>query len=234
MHNGMSRAVEEQAWNTKQLLHPVRQPLWRIWTYEAPAVVLGCAQNAWYDDVVRRAPPGVACVKREAGGGAVLTGPWMVSASVVLPVEHPWVRSGLIDSYRVLGELHAAVLQQHGIAARALTAQDVAAVRQSPHANAPAWACFAGLSHGEVVDAGGRKLVGLAQRRRRNGVLLVAGTLVSKVPWALLCTALGYPHDVALLDNCTASMEELLGQPCASATLAAQLDQQLRGALRAD
>ncbi len=233
MHSVMSHAEQEQHWNTTQLLQPVQQPLWRIWTYEAPAVVLGCAQNTWYDDVIRRAPHGVACVKREAGGGVVLTGPWMVSASVVLPVDHPWVRGGLIDSYRALGELHALVLQQHGITAQALTTQDVAAARQGRHANAPAWACFGGLSHGEVVDAEGRKLVGLAQRRRRNGVLLVAGTLVSKVPWALLCTALGHPQDAALLAGCTVSMEELLGHPCASATVVAQLDQQLRSALQA-
>lgn len=233
MHSVMSHAEQEQHWNTTQLLQPVQQPLWRIWTYEAPAVVLGCAQNTWYDDVIRRAPHGVACVKREAGGGAVLTGPWMVSASVVLPLDHPWVRGGLIDSYRALGELHALVLQQHGITAQALTTQDVAAARHGRHANAPAWACFGGLSHGEVVDAEGRKLVGLAQRRRRNGVLLVAGTLVSKVPWALLCTALGHPQDAALLAGCTVSMEELLGHPCASATVAAQLDQQLHSALQA-
>lgn len=233
MHSVMSRAAQEQAWNTTQLLQPVLQPLWRVWTYNAPAVVLGCAQNTWYDDVTRRAPPGVACVKREAGGGAVLTGPCMVSASVVLPVDHPWLRGGLLDSYRALGELHALVLQQHGIAAQVLTAQDVAAAKQGRHANAPAWACFGGLSHGEVVNAEGRKLVGLAQRRRRNGVLLVAGTLVSRVPWTLLCTALGHPQDEALLAGCTVSMEESLGQPCASAAVAAQLDRQLRSALQA-
>ena len=134
------------------------------------------------------------------------------------------LRGGLLDSYRALGELHALVLQQHGIAAQVLTAQDVAAAKQGRHANAPAWACFGGLSHGEVVNAEGRKLVGLAQRRRRNGVLLVAGTLVSRVPWTLLCTALGHPQDEALLAGCTVSMEESLGQPCASAAVAAQLD----------
>jgi hypothetical protein len=35
-------------------------------------------------------------------------------------------------------------------------------------------ACFAGLGPYEVLDCGGRKLVGLAQRRRKGGVLLQA------------------------------------------------------------
>ena len=41
------------------------------------------------------------------------------------------------------------------------------------------WACYGSLASWEVVDAGGgRKLVGLAQRRQRTGVLFVTGTLV--------------------------------------------------------
>lgn len=39
--------------------------------------------------------------------------------------------------------------------------------------------------------AGGRKIAGLAQVRRANGVLLVGGLLLQRSPWQLMCEALG-------------------------------------------
>lgn len=186
-------------------------------------MVLGCAQNALFDQVVQRAGGRLQCVRREAGGGAVLTGPWLVSASVVLPMAHDWVRNGLIDSYRALGQMHAAALQEYGVAARALSPEDLAQSLAHRPAQAPRWACFGGLSHWEVVDPDGRKLVGLAQRRRRHGVLLVAGTLIGPVPWQLLCDAMGQSQDAALLARSTVSVEEILARPCPAQAFAATL-----------
>jgi lipoate-protein ligase A len=47
-------------------------------------------------------------------------------------------------------------------------------------------ACFAGLSHGELLDGQGRKLLGLAQRRGRWGILLSSGLLLAETPWEIL------------------------------------------------
>ena len=102
----------------------------------------------------------------------------------------PWAQGRLPDSYRDLGQLHAEVLASLGVTAQALPEADV------PAANARLgglvdWACYGSLAPWELVDAAGRKLVGLAQRRQRTGVLLVAGTLATQPDWPLLCQAMG-------------------------------------------
>lgn len=162
---------------------------------------------------------------RESGGGAVLAGPWLVSASVVLPPGHPWVCNGLVDSYRRLGQVHVEVLKEFGVPARALPPQELPRGNDSSTVSVVDWACFGGLSPWELVNAEGRKLVGLAQRRCRAGVLLVAGTLVGAVDWALLCDAMGYPQHQALLRHRTVCAEELAGYKIEPERFAAALRQ---------
>lgn len=206
-------------------------PRWRVWTYASPAIVLGCSQRALRPAVQARLQGRLGVVAREAGGGAVLTGPWLLGLSVALPIGHAWLAGGLLPSYQRLGELHVAVLQTLGISARAVPPQEL---RAGPAPRAPdplAWACFGGLSPWEVVDAQGRKLVGLAQRRRQTGVLLVAGTLLSIPDWPLLCEAQGRPGDAALLRQRTVGCEELLGRPLAADALGEALGQRLDAAL---
>lgn len=227
----MDTATREQAWNTEQLARPVTRPSWRIWTYRASALVLGCSQRALREGVVQRTAGRLPCITREAGGGAVLTGPWLVSASVALPPDHPWVSKGLIDSYRVLGQLHQTALQQLGVPAHALTPQELPLAQQTHSAGAPKWACFGGLSHWEVVNPEGRKLVGLAQRRRRHGVLLVAGTLVGRPDWHLLCEAMACPQDEPFLRSSTVSIAEILGGASAPESFATLLRTLLERAL---
>lgn len=170
---------------------------------------------------------------RESGGGAVLAGPWLVSASVVLPPGHPWVCDGLIDSYRRLGQLHVEVLKEFGVPARALPPQELPRTLDSSAVNAVDWACFGGLSPWELVNAEGRKLVGLAQRRCRAGVLLVAGTLVGAVDWALLCDAMSHPQHQALLRDRTVCAAELAGCEIEPRRFAAALMQWLERELSA-
>lgn len=201
-------AEEEQAWNLARMSAPVRAPQWSVWTYEAPAIVLGCAQRAHLEPVRARAP-GVPVLVRASGGGAVLTGPWMVSSSVVLPVDHPWARGRINDSYHTLGQMYIALLAELGVAARALAPAEVAEADARLGPTVP-WACYGSLASWEVVDAaGGRKLVGLAQRRQRTGVLFVAGTLVAPPDWTLLCHALGQPQDEAGMQARTVSCRAL-------------------------
>lgn len=200
-------------------------PQWRVWTYAAPAIVLGCSQRALQAPAQQRLEGRAGLLVRESGGGAVLTGPWLVSASVVLPPGHPWLAGGLLPSYQALGQLHTQALQSFGITARAVPPDEV---RSDRHGRGSVdWACFGSLSPWEVVDAQGRKLVGLAQRRRQTGVLLVAGTLVTPPDWPLLCTAMGRPQDAASLHQATVSCAELIGRPLLPQELAAHLRQAL-------
>lgn len=150
---------------------------------------------------------------RDSGGGAVLSGPWMVGVSLVLPRGHHWVTNGLLDSYRQFARLHLVVLSALGISASAMSPEALARSRQAGRFRSLAWACFGSLSPWELVNAEGRKLVGMAQTRRKNGVLLVAGTLVGECDWSQLCHAMGHVEDERLLRESTVSLEEIQGSP---------------------
>ena len=193
--------------------------------------MLGCSQDALRDAAQERLDGRVELLRRESGGGAVLTGPWLLGVSVVLPSAHPWLGGGLLESYRHFAQLHGSVLAKLGIAAQLLAPDRVVDVneRLGPMAD---WACFGSLSPWELVDAQGRKLVGLAQRRRQTGVLLVAGTLIATPSWHLLCHAMGRAQDEAQLQRRTVSCEALAGRPLAAQTLASAMQQALAQALR--
>lgn len=160
-----------------------------------------------------------------------MTGPWLVSASLVLPHGHPWVCHGLIDSYRQLGHVHVAALGEFGVAARALSPHELPRAHEASGTQTAAWACFGSLSPWEVVAAEGRKLVGLAQRRCQTGVLLVAGTLLGAADWSLLCHAMGHPEDEPVLRRHTVSCEEQVGYPINPEQFARALAQGLERAL---
>lgn len=209
-------------------------PRWRVWTYDSPAIVLGCSQRRLREQVERSVAERCVVLDRESGGGAVLTGPWLLGVSVVLPPDHEWLSDGLLESYRWLGELHVEVLAGLGVSANALPPQQVPARQAALIADGlPVcdWACFGNLSPWEVVNAQGRKLVGLAQRKRQHGSLLVAGTLLTTPDWDLLCGALGQAHDANLLRQRTVSCEQLRGQPVSGAAYAEALERRLAQAL---
>ena len=222
----LTTIAQEQAWNRQQMLEPVTQPRFRVWSYDAPAIVLGCSQRKFEDGARARLAPEVELLLRPSGGGAVLTGPWMVSCSVVLPLAHPWVQGRLPDSYQGLGQLHVDLLARLGVPSMALPPEQVDACNLRPGPIVP-WACYGSLAPWEVVDAAGRKLVGLAQRRQRTGVLLVAGTLVTPPDWGLLCAALDQPQDEIAMRRRTVDCTQLSAAP----PDARQLAQALQAAL---
>ena len=93
---------------------------------------------------------------------------------IALPIEDPRVLADVTESYRWLAEALAAVLP-------GLVPVPLERVRALDDATRAAGrvACFAGLGPFELVDTDGRKVVGLAQRRRRRGVLLQAAAYLS-------------------------------------------------------
>lgn len=213
-------AAREQRWNECQLAELVLQPRMKVWTYREGAIVLGRSQHALADrpagDAGSSSPENLAdsgavrlpLVKRGAGGGAVLVGPWLLSASLLLPLDDPrMATTSVADSYRWLGEAMVETLAELGVTARA-----VPPAERIPAPERLAWACFAGVAPWEVVvddPATGvaRKLVGFAQRRSRHGVLLALGVLVQPAPWRLLAQTLGHP--VALADELAATTVDL-------------------------
>lgn len=240
-----ANAADEQDWIRDALAAPVTHARWRVWRYRAPAIVLGLSQRRLREAVAARAGASLPVLVRASGGGAVLVGPWMISVTVLLPVRHRLAEGALVDSYRWLGELHARVLRDFGVETRLLqpaALRDGAAgvVGTSPLP----WACFGALSPWELVDDVGRKLSGLAQQRRANGIALVAGTLLQCPPWPVLCEALDHVDDLDTLARRTtdcaalgargAAVDTADGREAFAAALAVRLDEALRQVLASD
>lgn len=140
--------------------HPSRE----LWFHEAdgPALVLGSTQAEEVADRSALARHGAALVRRHSGGGAVLVEPGGLTwVDVVLPATDPLWERDVGRSFSWLGEAWVATLDALGIEAE----------RHDGPLRRGEWGrlvCFAGLGPGEVVDRGGAKLVGLAQRRTRD------------------------------------------------------------------
>lgn len=226
----MTTGAAEQAWNQDQMREPVRSPQFQLWAYEAPAVVLGCSQarTVTQEEIAQRA--GIGSTARQSGGGAVLAGSWMLSASIILPNGHPLASDKLVQSYQWIGELYAKVLHGFDIAAHALPPEQARAL-QAGVPPSLTWACFAGFSPWEVV-VDNRKIVGLAQARRRTGTLVVGGVLLGRPDWGLLARAMNQPAgSAAELAACTTSCAEQLGHDLSLEEIAAPLARALREAL---
>lgn len=189
----------------------------RAWAFPGgkPAVVLGRSQHGLH------AIPVLPVRRRASGGGAVLTGPWLLRAAVRLPRGHVLLRHGPGTLARWIGRIHLEWLQAHGVAGASLHEGQA-----EEH-----WACFAGRSAGEVLVEG-CKLTGIAQAWQRHSTLVSAGTLLYPPPWRLLCDALARPpSDAAELARGTASLDECMDSPGDVATRAESLRAALLRAL---
>jgi lipoate-protein ligase A len=157
-------------------------PSTALWWFEVerPAVVLGSTQRAEVIDETAATAAGVEVAKRRSGGGAVLLEPGeAVWVDVILPVTDRRWEHDVGRSFAWLGEAWARVLRDLGI--------DGAEVHDGPLVRRR-WSdlvCFAGLGPGEVT-VGGRKVVGISQRRTRAGARFQCALLLGWDPTLLL------------------------------------------------
>ena len=147
-------------------------------------LVLGSAQ---------RLPAPGAALRRSTGGGAVSCDDHYLMLDVVLPRGHPLVINDVGQSYRWLARALLAALEARGAALRAVTPREAAALPIAERA-AARLACFAGTGSYELVTSDGRKLFGLAQRRRGGAALLQAAAYVAP-PRLDVAAWLGLPRD---------------------------------------
>ncbi len=129
---------------------------------DRPALVLGSTQPDADADADALQAAGVDLVRRRSGGGAVLLEPhgslWI---DVVVPRADPLWSDDVGVAFHWVGHAWAAALRSLGI---------VTDVHEDALVTSR-WSrlvCFAGLGPGEVT-AGGAKVVGVAQRRTRDG-----------------------------------------------------------------
>jgi lipoate-protein ligase A len=154
----------------------------RICDVTGPAIVLGSAQPDTVDRAAAAAA-GVAVVRRRSGGGAVLVAPGdPVWVDLVIPSGDPLWDDDVGAAFAWVGRVWTAALARLGLVAQAHEGPLVR-TELSPAV------CFAGLGPGEIV-VGGRKSVGISQRRTRSMAWFQCAALRSWDP-APLCRLLG-------------------------------------------
>jgi lipoate-protein ligase A len=147
---------------------------------ERSAVVLGSAQPVSDVDAVAASAYDADVVRRSSGGGAVLVAPGaQVWIELWVPRHDALWDDDIVRGAQWVGEAWARALGALG--ATGLEVHRGRALRTD-------WServCFAGVGPGEVV-VGGRKVVGLSQRRTRDGARMQSMALVHWDPAALV------------------------------------------------
>ncbi|MEZ5380892.1 MAG: hypothetical protein R2754_03750 [Microthrixaceae bacterium] len=165
---------------------------------DRPTVVAGSTQRGVIDEALA-ADAGLAVTRRRTGGGVVVVEPvGTVWLDVVLARGDHRVSDDVGRSFDWVGATLGAGLRSAGVAA-------------SVHEGPGEWdelgrlVCFAGVGPGEALDATGRKVLGLSQRRTRSQVRFQV-VAYSEVPVA--ATLAGLP-DAALPGGRSEAAHEL-------------------------
>jgi lipoate-protein ligase A len=144
------------------------------------AVVLGSAQPDSHVDVAAARALGTEVVRRRSGGGAVLVRPGLVIwIDVVVPADDRLWEADVGRAFWWLGSGWVAALADAGLDGADMWRGGLVRSRWSDRV------CFAGVGAGEVT-VGGRKAVGISQRRSRVGVLFQCAVPVTWDPKPLI------------------------------------------------
>jgi lipoate-protein ligase A len=147
------------------------------------ALVLGSTQPESSFDLARCRAAGFAAVRRRSGGGAVVVRPGaQVWVDFFVPRNDPLFNDDVLASFGFVGETWMAAICD---SFPSIAPSSVAVVR-GPAAATPwsATLCFGGFGAGEVT-IGGRKVVGVSQRRDRNGAWFHSMALLELDPHEL-------------------------------------------------
>ena len=162
-------------------------PTLRLYAWKPACLSLGYAQSYKDVDIERLKANGWEVVRRATGGRAILHTDEL-TYSVTAPPEEPRVLGSVLESYsRLAGALIAAV--------RALGLPVEVEKHAAPASAAKGPVCFEVLSAYEIV-VGGKKLVGSAQARKKEGVLQ-HGTFPLNGDLTRITQALVFPDEQA-------------------------------------
>ena len=160
-HGAWNMAVDEAILNSvgsgKSL------PTLRLYAWEPACLSLGYAQPFTDVDIPRLQERGWEVVRRPTGGRAVLHTDEL-TYSVIAPLNEPRVAGTVLESYHRLALALVEALNLLGMQV------EVNGNSAAPHRTSPNPVCFEVPSTYEIT-VGGKKLVGSAQARRKEGVL---------------------------------------------------------------
>ncbi|MFZ2095456.1 MAG: lipoate--protein ligase family protein [Anaerolineales bacterium] len=201
------------AWNMavdEALLESVTQnlslPCLRLYAWQPPCLSIGYAQPSSDIDQANLSHFDWEWVRRPTGGRAILHTDEL-TYSVIASLTEPRVKGSVLESYQRLSEPLLTALQTLNIPA--------AANPISPGSQQNAPVCFEAPSNYEIV-AHGKKLMGSAQARRKQGVLQ-HGTLplwgdLTRITKVLVYADEGQRQDAAVrLFSHATTVEEILG-----------------------
>ncbi|MFN4190349.1 MAG: biotin/lipoate A/B protein ligase family protein [Pseudothermotoga sp.] len=142
------------------LMEQCAEPILRFYTWARPTLSIGRHQKRINVNVQFMREKNIDCVIRPTGGRAVLH--WdELTYSLILPIDHPKARGGVLETYLVISECIARALCALGFKAKI---EPVKKFKES------STACFDSPSSYEItID--GKKIVGSAQMRNEKGVL---------------------------------------------------------------
>ncbi len=183
-------------------------PVLRLYAWDPPCLSLGYAQPADQVDRSRLADLGWDLVRRPTGGRAILHTDELTYA-VIGPLDEPRLAGSVLESYRRLAEALLLSLQQLSLPAQA-DPEAAAGDARGP-------VCFEIPSNYEIT-VNGKKLIGSAQARRKEGVLQ-HGTLPLKGDLRRILQVLVFDDEASRLqagerlNQRAATVEEILGYP---------------------
>lgn len=205
-HGAWNMAVDEAMF--EHVGHGDSLPTLRLYTWEPACLSLGHAQPFADVDVTRLQSHGWEVVRRMTGGRAILHTDEL-TYSVTAPADEPRVAGSLLESYNRLAQALMAAVHDLGLPVE--MKED-----RVENKGAPNPVCFEVPSTYEIT-VGGKKLIGSAQARRREGVLQ-HGSLPLTGDLSRICQALVFADESAretamerLLARAT-TVESVLGQ----------------------
>jgi len=186
-------------------------PTLRLYAWQPPCLSLGYSQPADDVDKERLVSLGWDVVRRPTGGRAILHTDELTYA-VIGPLQEPRLSGGVLDSYQRLSQALLEALHLLNIPALANEKRSLPAGAEPKGA-----ICFEVPSDYEIVVEG-KKIIGSAQARRREGVLQHGSFPlwgdVTRITWALrFSSELEREAAAARLKVRATTAEEILGHP---------------------
>jgi lipoate-protein ligase A len=163
-------------------------PTLRLYAWEPPCLSLGYAQPYADVDLPRLQGRGWDVVRRPTGGRAILHTDEL-TYSVTAPLHEPVMSGSLLESYNRLAAALMHAMQSLGLGVEMKEAVP------GPSTNSSGPVCFEVPSAYEIT-VGGKKLIGSAQARRREGVLQ-HGSLPLTGDLTRITQALSFPDEAA-------------------------------------